>query len=316
MKIHIVTYSGNTYQTLAYAPFGEILVNEFSGDYDEAYKFTGYERDQESGLDYMGARYNDPPLSIEISTDNKWYLFPHISPYNSMGNNPIKYIDPDGQAIRLANIESFNVLLSSLPIEARGMITMTDNFIDLNSVNAAYSQFGNSGNLQALRDIVADSRIVDFNATATSYDYVDSQTGKTLTENFQSPSRVNMYQELLSEFNGTPQDKQVYSQQLLQVGFVDEIEVSGNFGATLRPSNAQQPYPGGQISTTNNFQVYVNPVGTTPTEQAKNVGHELFGHLYFYFMGKDPRHISPTSNPPLNQQIIDRERESESNFNR
>jgi hypothetical protein len=46
----------------------------------------------------MGARYNEPKLSIEISPDAKWYLFPHLSSYNSMGNNPIRYKDPDGNA--------------------------------------------------------------------------------------------------------------------------------------------------------------------------------------------------------------------------
>jgi RHS repeat-associated protein len=327
----MITYSsGDVYQTLAYAPHGENLINAkndlaflndqlviMNQDYAPM-QFTGYEKDEESGLSNAGARMYDSKKDIFYSTEPRWPLYPWLSPYVHCGNNPIRYIDPDGNALRLANVESFNVLLSSLPAEARSMITMgNNNFINAGSVNAAYSQFGNSGNLQALRDIVSDERIVDFNATAPSFSYVNAKTGQTETSNFQQPSRANVYQELLSEFSGTSQEKLAYSQHLLRTGFVDEVEVSGNFGATLRPANAQQPYPGGQVSTTNNFEVYVNSVGTTPTEKAKNVGHELFGHLYFFFMGKDPRHHGASGNlggsPLLDQQIINRERESEIN---
>jgi hypothetical protein len=44
----------------------------------------------------MGARDLDPILSIEYTTDPMWYKFPSLSPYNAMGNNPIMFIDPDG----------------------------------------------------------------------------------------------------------------------------------------------------------------------------------------------------------------------------
>jgi hypothetical protein len=52
----ITDENSQTYQTLAYAPYGESLVNVNNGSYDESYKFTGYERDAESGLDYAHAR--------------------------------------------------------------------------------------------------------------------------------------------------------------------------------------------------------------------------------------------------------------------
>ena len=60
------------------------------------YLFTGYERDNESGLDYAGARYYDSKITFPYSPDKKWYLSPHHSPYVWNNNNPIKYIDPDG----------------------------------------------------------------------------------------------------------------------------------------------------------------------------------------------------------------------------
>jgi hypothetical protein len=54
----ITDENGNTYQTLAFAPWGEEIVNIRNGnDYDELHRFTGYERGQESGLNYAHDRY-------------------------------------------------------------------------------------------------------------------------------------------------------------------------------------------------------------------------------------------------------------------
>ena len=265
-------------------------------------------------------RYYAAWLCRFTACDPKQFEYPNVNAYCYCENDPINKIDPDGRAVRPANAESFNVLLSSLPAEARSIIVMDDNnFIDLNSVNEAYSQFSDSGNLQALRDIVADERVIDFYATETSYNFFNVEEGKNDKYDFQPPDRSNVYQELLSLYDLTEQEKQLYAQQLIENGFLDEITVTGDFGVALRPFNEQQPYPGGSISLTDNFQVYINPVGTTPTEKAINVGHELFGHIYMFFMGKDPRHTGgtgkPDGNPILEKQIGDRERESEFNFN-
>jgi RHS repeat-associated protein len=67
------------------------------------FKFTGKERDQESGLDYFGARYYgsrigrftgvDPALALEknIVDPQRWNRYA-----NSL-NNPLKFVDPDGR---------------------------------------------------------------------------------------------------------------------------------------------------------------------------------------------------------------------------
>jgi RHS repeat-associated protein len=71
--------------------------HSYSGDYTNRYKFNGKELDEETGFYYYGARYYDPRISIWLSTDPKAEKYPSYSPYNYCLNNPILFIDPDGQ---------------------------------------------------------------------------------------------------------------------------------------------------------------------------------------------------------------------------
>ena len=87
---------GQTYQTLIYAPHGEVLFNKFYGDYDEPYKFTGYEKDNESGLNYAKARYYWSTGGFMNSTDPHCFNYPGISSYAFSFNNSVNVTDPTG----------------------------------------------------------------------------------------------------------------------------------------------------------------------------------------------------------------------------
>jgi RHS repeat-associated protein len=96
-------------------------VNIRTGSYDERYKFTGYEKDEESGLSYMGARYYNSIWGVDISSDAYWWKYPWISSYAHCGNNPIMNVDPDGNTFgnyRTSRIEyssgAFRVNLGNL----------------------------------------------------------------------------------------------------------------------------------------------------------------------------------------------------------
>jgi RHS repeat-associated protein len=96
----ITDETSKTYQTLAYAPYGESLVNirHFPNEpYDERYQFTGYERDEETGLSQAKNRYYDSRLSIFYSVDALAEKFPNIAGYAYCSNNPVNFIDPDGK---------------------------------------------------------------------------------------------------------------------------------------------------------------------------------------------------------------------------
>ena len=84
-------------QYIHYAPYGELLANQTPYGYDERYKFTGKERDAESGYDYFGARFLAQQLGIWITPDPLLDKYIFTSPYMYCNGNPVKYVDPDGR---------------------------------------------------------------------------------------------------------------------------------------------------------------------------------------------------------------------------
>jgi RHS repeat-associated protein len=82
---------------LDYLPFGELL----GGDSTTTHKFTGKERDLESGLDNFGARYDssslgrfmtpDPsPMGVAVGDPQSWNLYSYVR------NRPLGSVDPNG----------------------------------------------------------------------------------------------------------------------------------------------------------------------------------------------------------------------------
>ena len=119
----ISDYKGNEYQRIEYTPYGETWVEKTQNTGLEylPYKFTAKELDEETGLYYYGARYLDPKYSRWISTDPALgeyipkagkgtadeagklpgiggaFNSVNLNLYHYAGNNPVKYIDPDGK---------------------------------------------------------------------------------------------------------------------------------------------------------------------------------------------------------------------------
>lgn len=95
----ITDSQGEPVQYIHYAPYGELIANQnaYGSSYDERYKFTGKERDAESGYDNFGARYLLSDAGIWLSVDPLVDKYLGISPYAYCAWNPIKYIDPDGR---------------------------------------------------------------------------------------------------------------------------------------------------------------------------------------------------------------------------
>ncbi len=71
----------------------------------QPYKYNGKELDRMHGLDLFdyGARHYDAAIGRWWGVDALAEKYYSISPYAYVGNNPVKYIDPDGRIVRLAN---------------------------------------------------------------------------------------------------------------------------------------------------------------------------------------------------------------------
>ena len=92
---------GRPVQFIHYMPFGEMWYNQQGSAYNERFKFTGKERDDETGYDFFGARYYASSLPLWLSVDPLADKYPYISPYAYCNWNPVKNIDPDGKWIQI-----------------------------------------------------------------------------------------------------------------------------------------------------------------------------------------------------------------------
>ena len=95
----ITNAGGMPIQYIHYAPYGELIANQQTIGYDERFKFTGKERDWESGYDYFGARFYDHRKGIWNSVDPLADKYPNVTPYLYCNGNPIMLVDPDGRDV-------------------------------------------------------------------------------------------------------------------------------------------------------------------------------------------------------------------------
>ncbi len=133
---YITDASGEVYQHFEYFPSGETFYEARSDHQRTPYLFNGKELDKETGLYYYGARYYDPRISIWYGVDPMTEKYPALSPYAYTANNPIRFIDSDGEDIVIAG-------------ENNSSVTLTTDMIDI-TVNASSLgiDFGGSYTLQ------------------------------------------------------------------------------------------------------------------------------------------------------------------------
>jgi RHS repeat-associated protein len=129
----VTNWNGHIHERLEYTPYGELWIDWKGNSVFEdstPFRFTGKEMDAETGFYYYGARYLDSKTSRWISADPAlgdyvpsapvdeeakkrngnlpgmggvfYYVNLHV--YHYAGNNPVKYIDPDGRMTIINNI--------------------------------------------------------------------------------------------------------------------------------------------------------------------------------------------------------------------
>ena len=96
----VVKQDGTIEQVNHYYPFGGLFGESTNGDV-QRFKYNGKELERMHGLDWYdyGARHLDAALGRWSTVDPMAEKYYHLSPYNYCGNNPIKFVDPDGRKI-------------------------------------------------------------------------------------------------------------------------------------------------------------------------------------------------------------------------
>jgi len=151
--------SGAVVSVHNYFPFGEEIAPMFSHN---THQYTGHERDRDTGLDYMLARYYEAGVGRFISSDSgvdsrldvpqSWNRFAYVR------NNPMSATDPQGLAVQPFN-EAFDYIRDTLSDELGAALRLDlDGFIDADSLPAISSI---NENFNDLKELVGSANIVD-----------------------------------------------------------------------------------------------------------------------------------------------------------
>ena len=104
----ITDASGNVIERHDYQPYGEEWLPQGG---TQPLRFTGKERDAETGLDYFGARYYGSRIGRFTTVDPVYTWRENLldpqrwNRYAYARNNPLRYVDPDGREVRYANAQ-------------------------------------------------------------------------------------------------------------------------------------------------------------------------------------------------------------------
>lgn len=122
----ITNLEGEVVQHIEYVPFGEVFIEERNSVWNTPYLFNAKEFDEETGMYYYGARYYEPRLSLWMSVDSQWERYPHISGYSYSLNNPIKFIDYEGQESITAVVDAMTAFVVEAGLDFVGNMVLKD----------------------------------------------------------------------------------------------------------------------------------------------------------------------------------------------
>ncbi len=188
----ITDLSGQPVQHLQYKPFGGDYIDQQTPntDYAERFRFTGKERDAETGYDYFGARYYSSSLGIWLSVDPMSDKYPSLSPYVYCADNPMRIADKEGMELVITGNQTndaFKILQETtklnLTIDESGKIAATIKSEKLNRNDKRLLEVINSTNI--IVNIEADHDNSKENPLGGMYfgTIYDNETNKAISTN-------------------------------------------------------------------------------------------------------------------------------------
>ena len=238
----ITNLEGEVVQHIEYVPFGEVFIEERNSVWNTPYLFNAKEFDEETGLYYYGARYYDPRVSLWISTDRFEEKYPNVTAYSFTANNPMKFLDINGDSLRIEDKK-----LSLLYI---------------------------SGNLYNQNGQKYDGKISGFMKKAVSaLDVIRKGTeGENMISELQSSTNNFIIKKGQSKFTAANNHK-AYSNQ-----FMNDPSVASTKEVLLKAGIDLSGGSGGVISWNPNGSILATLNGGTISEET-DLAHEMFHAL-------------------------------------
>jgi RHS repeat-associated protein len=247
-------------------------------------KFTGYERDNETDLDFAQARYYNPKhgrftavdllvASARVTRPESWNRYVYC------WNNPLKLVDPDGKDVQLLDEKAKERLLSTLPEELRKQV---ESKIDKKA-------FLRKGALDKIKS--TDANFLDLRSAVNAKGTIeimtasaDPRNGEAFFYTSDAEERKEAYDNLIKA--GVPPDEA--SKEADEIVSDPNRVRSMGLGVTLSPTDK-----GG--SPNGNFRVVISD-GTgdasdaPESDMAAVSAHEIYGHGLRAMQGKPWKH--------------------------
>jgi RHS repeat-associated protein len=271
-----------------YHPFGEEIARTGYGADTIHKRFTGYERDGETGLEYAQARYYGSTTGRFLVADPLASSARRTNPqswnrYSFVWNNPVNAFDPDGLDVKFLDEKAIDNVLNTLPKALRERVkkAMKNGVLGKKSLDRIKS---NDANFQDLRAMANDSKTIEVMTSDT-----DPRPGG---EKFYWKTKEEQQKEIYDLYlksGSSPQEAKAAA-DAIEEPRPGTFELNG--GVILRPDETES----------RNWRVvlpdFTGDAADFPlVERAVTSAHEVYGHGLPGMQGKPFRHEDDRNGP-------------------
>ncbi|MBD3330563.1 hypothetical protein GF354_03455 [Candidatus Peregrinibacteria bacterium] len=190
-----------------YYPFGESVTA--SGDEESLYQFTGKEKDSNTGLIYFGARYYDPGIGRFMSVDPLAGKYWEWSPYHYSFNNPLGFIDPDGNYIISSRTANENPVLIAAALAAERFASTSGTLQNIfkNQIHSSVDSFIGFGIVKEGKTVKGNGRGPEI-IVSKQWDKTRSTAGKFPRDDFHGYGKIKIANWILEKYYYGNRDEQ------------------------------------------------------------------------------------------------------------